>query len=91
MGFVPSAQQTPICLLLSHCPFLLRVPYEVPRHCPREDMPSTVMRAHMTQSWPIRASHIPGSSDWFKDDHVIQVWPIRILPGTFYWISRGRW
>lgn len=49
-----------------------------------------VMSPH-DPSWPIRASHIPGSSDWFKDDHVIQVWPIRILPGIFYWISWGRW
>lgn len=34
----------------------------------------------MTLSWPIRASYIPGCSHWFKNDHVTQVGPIRILP-----------
>lgn len=45
---------------------------------------------HMTQSWPIRASHFPGHRGWFRDGRVTQVRPIRILPG-FCQISWERW
>lgn len=45
---------------------------------------------HITQSWRIRASHLPGHHGWFRDGRVTQVRHIRILPG-FCQVSWEGW
>lgn len=35
----------------------------------------------MSRAWPISFFHLPGHSDWFREEHVIQGGPVRLSPG----------
>ena len=37
----------------------------------------------MVQAWPVAALHSTGYSDWLKDGHRLQAWPIRAFLGSF--------